>query len=71
MTVLRKLSKLEKVELTIGKHCDYLIRDMEMAKYKENTMAVDKNEYDPHLGDALRYLVWSVRQGSGVKLMNL
>jgi len=63
--------KLEKVELTIGKHCDYLIRDMEMAKYKENTMAVDKNEYDPHLGDALRYLVWSVRQGSGVKLMNL
>jgi hypothetical protein len=55
----------EQRKLVINKKCQNLIRDMDMAKYKDNSLDIDKKEYDPHLADALRYMAYENRPSAG------
>jgi hypothetical protein len=58
--------RFESKSLTISEKCQNLIRDMDNAAYKENSLDIDKKAYDPHLADALRYLAYQKRPGSSV-----
>lgn len=58
--------RFETKTLTVSQRCQHLIADMDNACYKENSLDIDKKAYDPHLADALRYIAYQQRPGSGV-----
>lgn len=59
---------IEQGLLKIDKRCKNLIKDLEMAAWKEKgVFETDKAAYDPHVAEALVYGLWEFRHsGSGV-----
>jgi hypothetical protein len=62
---------IERKQLHIDAKCKHLIRDFEMATWKEKgVFETNKAVYDPHTGESLVYCVWHLRPGSRIQTTN-
>lgn len=63
--------RFEQNKIIINSKCTNLIKDLEIAAWKPNIegkFIIDKNKYDPHVADSLRYLVWGIKQAGPLKI---
>jgi hypothetical protein len=62
---------IERHLLAIDPKCKNLIRDLEMATWKEKGIfETDKATYDPHVAESMVYALWHFRAGQSIKATN-
>lgn len=62
---------IERKLLLIDPKCKNLIRDLEMATWKEKGIfETDKATYDPHVAESMVYALWNFRAGQSIKATN-
>jgi hypothetical protein len=49
----------EKNRIRVHPNCKQLIKDLENASYKPGTLDTLKGQFDPHLGDVIRYVIFT------------